>query len=332
MYASKNLEDGNKLIGYINQTATTTTISASKINITGAVSFSSFTADLQDTINGKASSDSVRELSTKVDSKYGKSDVDSAINAYNATLGGLAHKDAVEKAMLGNTLISGAYIKTELIDVDNLYVKHLNGATGDFTGTLSGVRGTFSFLSSPGGETTMTFDKVYSGMLVTGDIHHHELVNFYGSAVFATKSLGFNALAYIKVTGNKAEYYSFGRYSHSPERTLTLQSVSIGPYTWYKIPLAPSGRYYDDCYNMVFLCNSNGNRYLFDDALPGNVFYVFNANDSISNIYYDNSGPVNIEGGVVHTLMQADRTWLSPAVGNVYGAGLMRISACDNNW
>ena len=141
LYASKNLEDGNKLIGYINQTATTTTISASKINITGAVSFSSFTADLQGTINGKASSDSVRELSTKVDSKYGKSDVDSAINAYNATLGGLAHKDAVEKAMLGNTLISGAYIKTELIDVDNLYVKHLNGATGDFTGTVTATDG-----------------------------------------------------------------------------------------------------------------------------------------------------------------------------------------------
>lgn len=249
---------------------------------------------------------------------------------------------------LGKTTINGNFV---VDTAGNVTMKNatvtgtINATNGTFAGKLVGVNGSFRQLdciNSDGNCVGSIYFASYDSaprMVVTAetlflnkDITHHEIVSFYGSAIFATKSLGFNALAYVKVTGNKAEYYRHGRYSHSPERTLTLQSVSIGPYTWYKIPLAPSGRYYDDCYNMVFLCNSNGNRYLFDDALPGNVFYVFNTNDTISNIYYDNSGPVNIEGGVVHTLMQADRTWLIPAVGNVYGAGLMRISACDNNW
>ena len=282
------------------------TIRADQINLTGKLTISMLATDLKSCIDGKADA---------------------------GDLGGLAYKDAVEKAMLGSTLISGAYLKTELIDVDSLYVKHLKGATGDFTGTLSGVQGTFQSLSSPGGETTMTFANVYNGMLISGDIHHHEHVSFYGKAIFADMSLGYRALAYVKVTGNKAEYYSHGAYTYPVKsvKTLTLRSISMGNYTWYDIPLTPNGAY-DDCYNVVYLCNSSGYRYIFSENYAGNVFYLVNTNNNIANIYYCNSGAVNISGGQVHTLMKAPREYLNPAVGTVYGAGLICVSTFDNNW
>lgn len=54
LFATKQLEDGNKLISYINQTATTTTISSDRINLYGAVTFQMFDPALTNKINNKA--------------------------------------------------------------------------------------------------------------------------------------------------------------------------------------------------------------------------------------------------------------------------------------
>ena len=64
-WAKKELEDGNTIISYINQTATTTTISSSKINLVGAVTFSMFSTSLQNTINGKANTSDLGSLASK---------------------------------------------------------------------------------------------------------------------------------------------------------------------------------------------------------------------------------------------------------------------------
>jgi len=56
-----------------------------------------------------------------------------------AGLGDLAYSDAVEVAQLGATLISGGFVKTDLIDVD-----HLLGESATFRGTLEDVQGVFS--------------------------------------------------------------------------------------------------------------------------------------------------------------------------------------------
>lgn len=128
LYASKKLENGDAIIGYINQTATTTTISASKIDIKGAVTFNSFNTELKKMIEGKATTGDVNGA---LDSAKGYTD------GLKKILGSLAYGNAVEIAMLGSTLINGAFIKTELIDVDTLYVKHIKGGTGDFTGTIN---------------------------------------------------------------------------------------------------------------------------------------------------------------------------------------------------
>lgn len=51
-------------------------------------------------------------------------------------IGDLAGNDKVSLADLDGTIINGDKIKTHLIDVDNLYVKHIKGGTGDFSGEI----------------------------------------------------------------------------------------------------------------------------------------------------------------------------------------------------
>lgn len=104
LYASKQLENGNTLISYINQAAGTTTIHSNKINLEGAVTFSALSADVKDAIN----------------SSFDPS-----------TLGGLAWKDIIEAAQLGSTIIVGGYLNTEYIKVNRI---DANGAkVGGFT-------------------------------------------------------------------------------------------------------------------------------------------------------------------------------------------------------
>lgn len=104
LYASKQLENGNTLISYINQAAGTTTIHSNKIDLEGAVTFSALSADVKNAI----------------DSGFDPS-----------TLGGLAWKDAIEAAQLGSTIIVGGYLNTDYIKVNRI---DANGAkVGGFT-------------------------------------------------------------------------------------------------------------------------------------------------------------------------------------------------------
>lgn len=104
LFAAKSLENGDNIISYINQTATTTTIKAERIDLVGAVTFSMFNTDLQSTINGKANSSSLKAL---------------------------AYLDKVEQAQLGATIISGGHIITSLIDTDAIYANM--ASIGGFT-------------------------------------------------------------------------------------------------------------------------------------------------------------------------------------------------------
>ena len=93
IYASKELENGNTLISYINQAAGETTIHSSKINLEGAVTITALNSDLQTMINSKIDRDG---------------------------LGKLAFEDAVEYAKLGTTIVVGGYLNTDYIRVKRI--------------------------------------------------------------------------------------------------------------------------------------------------------------------------------------------------------------------
>ena len=135
LYASKTLENGDTLISYINQAAGSTTIHSDKINLEGAVSFTSLTNSLQGTINEKVNSSSLGSLAYKnqVAEDLLSADLSTLINGKvdSSDLGALAYKDAVEAAQLGSTIIVGGYLNTDYIKVNRI---DANGArVGGFT-------------------------------------------------------------------------------------------------------------------------------------------------------------------------------------------------------
>lgn len=164
LYASKTLENGNTIVSYINQTATTVSISASKINLNGAVTFSSFSSSLQQDFNDKVDSSSLSStlanyvtkyyLSQELDDYALASDLSGLVSSstLSRTLSNYATKTYADASAeteanaaikqitnaltKGQTTIIGGLISTDLIDVDNLYCTSLaavRGTIGGFT-------------------------------------------------------------------------------------------------------------------------------------------------------------------------------------------------------
>lgn len=163
LFAAKSLENGDNIISYINQTATTTTIKAERINLVGAVTFNMFNTDVKNTINNASSNASsalskANEALSDASSAWSKAssaestastaysnaskaiqDAATAIsNAAKAVTTAGSAQEAINnlpawskeasiiKALTSATVIVNGYIKTSMIDVDNLYATSLD--------------------------------------------------------------------------------------------------------------------------------------------------------------------------------------------------------------
>ena len=143
LYASKSLENGDEIISYINQTATTLTISASRVNLNGAVTINSLGESLKQTINGKVNSSDIGDMAYKDEVSYSYLDVwlreylDGKVSPedlaeyvlttdLNSKLTGYEKVGAAEDVqdylinilLNGTTTILGGYISTSLINAD----------------------------------------------------------------------------------------------------------------------------------------------------------------------------------------------------------------------
>lgn len=164
LFASKELENGNEIISYINQTATTTTISSNRINLKGAVTYTDLNTSLQDKIDAaggdaldqaleayqkaldaytlaESAVDSADSASTSATNAYqtAVNAVASASNALQAAqdaqtsvdnLPGWSKEKDILTALQDATIVIGGYIATSMIDVDNLYAKKLAADEG----------------------------------------------------------------------------------------------------------------------------------------------------------------------------------------------------------
>lgn len=105
LYASAQDMNGNKLVSLITQTPTAINLLSRNIVLTGNTTFNSFKTETQNSLAKKPN---------------------------KSELGNLAYKSMVSKAQLDNTIIDGGFIKTSLIDVNNLVVNNVL-KVGSFT-------------------------------------------------------------------------------------------------------------------------------------------------------------------------------------------------------
>ena len=114
-------------------TATGISLLGQNLTLTGRVTFAMLASDAQGKVNtAQQAADNAQTAANTANT---------GLTSLKNSLGDLAYRDKVSDAMLDETVIQGGFIKTSLIDVDNLYVRHLQGATGDFTGEVSATSG-----------------------------------------------------------------------------------------------------------------------------------------------------------------------------------------------
>ena len=250
LYAAKSLENGNNIVSYINQSATSIKISASRVNLTGAVTFSMFNSSLQTTINNKLESSDMGDLAFKDsvssgDLSYSLSQqIANAIDLdeLNSRLNGYAEKgditysdlasalqDAIDGKLDGSTttsagklasviingktLIAGGYIQADYINVDDLVATNIEANTGKIGAFNIDSRGLYNNATTP----TAYISIEYSGSKFFK-------LNSDSSAMVSVRSRANESALYIQSYGNNAR----GIYVVSQAGTNTLAIDSSG--------------------------------------------------------------------------------------------------------
>lgn len=179
LFAKKEMEGGKAIVNAINVGTDGILIQANRINLVGAVTFSTFDYSLQSTINGKANSSSLGNLAyedyvTDSDLSYSlaqtisnkvsssalkrfalvngtditKGDLESALqteinNKLTGTASSSSSGDKLASVIInGQTLIAGGYIQSNLLYVDEIY--STKGTVGGFNITSTELYSTFT--------------------------------------------------------------------------------------------------------------------------------------------------------------------------------------------
>lgn len=278
LFAAKSLENGDNIISYINQTATTTTIKAERINLVGAVTFNMFNTDVKNTINNASSNASsalskANEALSDASSAWSKAssaestastaysnaskaiqDAATAIsNAAKAVTTAGSAQEAINnlpawskeasiiKALTSATVIVNGYVKTSMIDVDNLYVTSLaavRGTIGGFTigsnklssNTANG--GTFSI--NPSGNITFEESTRKAVFGTNGHTSGSEGVPFV-SLIDDSSSLSTGVRVLTRASRSYALYASYNKHDTTSRRDIEIGFRQFsGDDSWFK--------------------------------------------------------------------------------------------------
>lgn len=278
LFAAKSLENGDNIISYINQTATTTTIKAERINLVGAVTFNMFNTDVKNTINNASSNassalskanealsdassawskaSSAESTASTASSNASKAIQDAATAISNAakavTTAGSAQEainnlpawskeDSIIKALTSATVIVNGYIKTSMIDVDNLYATSLDavrGTIGGFTigsdklssNTANG--GTLSI--NPSGNITFKESTRKAVFGTNGHTSESEGVPFV-SLIDDSSSLSTGVRVLTSASRSYALYASYNKHDTTSRRDIEIGFRQFsGDDSWFK--------------------------------------------------------------------------------------------------
>ena len=165
----------DNIINSINLSPEAVTINASKINLNGQVTFSMLAQDTQDTINGKAT----------------QANIDASVKGLKDTLGTLAYQSSIEKAQLDETIISGGYIKSELLHVTEIYAT---------TGTIGGFDIGEKSLTNNAGDVSLSIGNLNGTKFVTLNNEYALRVRYDDNTALSAYSSGTKGVA-IQVQG-----------------------------------------------------------------------------------------------------------------------------------
>lgn len=250
LFAAKSLENGDNIISYINQTATTTTIKAERINLVGAVTFNMFNTDVKSTINGKADSIDLGELAYEsevamsnlssalksiIENKVDPSDLTTALMPYVTStslteslkkyeLTGVADdkvKDLIN-ALTGkqSTTIINGFIDTSLLNADKIIANaaHIAGFTIESNRLYNKEMSSGIELSNASGTKFIYINSIGSSSAL-------QVRNDYGTALsigsYDTGGVG------IKVVGNTG---ATAIESNGPVKLITRSDEEIRMY------------------------------------------------------------------------------------------------------
>lgn len=278
LFAAKSLENGDNIISYINQTATTTTIKAERIDLVGAVTFSMFNTDVKNTINNASSNassalskanealsdassawskaSSAESTASTASSKASKAIQDAATAISNAakavTTAGSAQEavnslpawskeDSIIKALTSATVIVNGYIKTSMIDVDNLYATSLDAVRGTIGGFTIGSNklssntangGTFSI--NPSGNITFEESTRKAVFGTNGHTSESEGVPFV-SLIDDSSSLSTGVRVLTSASRSYALYASYNKHDTTSRRDIEIGFRQFsGDDSWFK--------------------------------------------------------------------------------------------------
>lgn len=289
-----------------------------KIAFTGVVTFNSLASDAQNKINA----------------------AQTAANAAQSTAN-TARTEKIEMARLGTTVISGGYIKTSLINTDELVAKKVTAATGSF-----------QKLDTPNGKGSIGFNDngitingtqfwVYGDMYSQGQTAGRSN-RFYASNIRCRGSLGFTQLNTLVLKGSYGIYYPNGYGLSSLTVYFTRKTSSTGE-AYYDVPVYGGPNNEAEIAGfpvnlIVFSWSGSTTRYTynFTAAAYGQVIHLFNANDKSNDdtrCYFVNGKRGWLAGGVSRYIVAINPADLYPTVAtNMLGRGWMEGAAYDNNW
>ncbi|MCZ2602672.1 hypothetical protein O1400_09945 [Bacteroides fragilis] len=253
---------------------TSVKIASKYLDITGAVTFNSFNADLQGTINGKATTGYVDTAKTDAINSAA-STAQSKVDALSNILGSLAYKSAVEKAMLGTTLINGGYIRTDLIDAQTIVAN-----------ALAADRITANYLTVTG-ESMIGGFKISGTSLASGPMTiSTQNIQFSGDGITAglgintaPAALGLNVPLWIN-NNSSADKCIAARFSATgaSEKENNIALALTGCISGFAVKLRSiaSGGYLtlEDCFVSCSFTGSDQNVYLPKDPPVGKVYLI----------------------------------------------------------
>lgn len=256
--------------------------------------------------------------------------------AGNATIGG--------NVKISGTSISNA-ITTDSISVgSNFSVSQtgiLKAVNGEFSGTLSGVTGTFKELkaldSSGSEQGSLSFGSDARLWFNAMDLQHQgtkdsRSLRFYASDMYVRGSFGSRGKVTLVVKGSYGYLYANGVSSSGIYISFTSSTYS--GYTIYKLPVYGSASDYAGIPIDLFVINHSSTYNYEFEVMSYKHITVVNGHDTNNNNYiWTNNQRIQLNGGAGFEMINIGYSNMIPTVlSAAKGAGWIITSQYDNNW